>query len=301
MSWITAFELLCYLIVALMLTDLIRRKDYNSLFTFGAAAIVGFTMELLAVAVTDIYYYNPGFWINIGSVPKQFPVFGGFMWGGLTVYGIKLAQKLHFGKFLTALCAGMLIVTMDILLDVVAIRLGGGFWTWVGRPITTDITQSAFMSVIWVNFLGYMIETPAVVWFTLKKREKVKETDWQRQSISMLFIALGSIVVTAIGSLIALGLNAVTNDWFACIVFIAIWLTMFVAIVKQAIRENLHFANPKQWDIAMLVFWMAIYSYCLAGLLSLGFASTVLWFFILGVIFMLATLSLGISSSAKEA
>jgi hypothetical protein len=76
---------------------------------------------------------------------------------------------------------------------------------------------------------------------------------------------------------------------------------MFVAIVKQAIRENLHFANPKQWDIAMLVFWMAIYSYCLAGLLSLGFASTVLWFFILGVIFMLATLSLGISSSAKEA
>jgi len=40
-------------------------------------------------------------------------VFGGFMWGGLTVYGIKLAKKLGFGKWLTAFSAGMFIVTMD--------------------------------------------------------------------------------------------------------------------------------------------------------------------------------------------
>jgi len=300
MSWITAFELMCYLIVSLMLADLIRKKDYNSLFTFGAAAVVGFTMELLAVTVTDIYYYNPSFWLNIGSVPRQFPVFGGLMWGGLTVYGIKLAQKLRLGKFLTALCAGMLIVTMDILLDVVAIRLDGGFWTWAGNPITTGITQSAFMSVIWVNFLGYMIETPAVVWLTLKKREKVKETDWVRQSLSMLLIALGSIMITAAGSGIALGLNAVTNDWFACIAFIAVWFTMFVIIVWQAIRQKLRFANFKQWDIPMLVFWMAMYGYCLAGLLSLGFAAANFWFFILGVMFMLATLFLCISSSRNS-
>ena len=79
MSWIHAFELMCYGIVAIMLIDLIRKKDYDSLFTFGSAAIVGFVMELLAVAVTDIYYYNPEFYLNLGAVPKQFPVFGGFM------------------------------------------------------------------------------------------------------------------------------------------------------------------------------------------------------------------------------
>lgn len=96
-------------------------EDYDSLFTFGSAAIVGFVMELLAVAVTDIYYYNPDFYLNLGSVPKQFPVFGGFMWGGLTVYGIKLAPKLKWKPFPTALAVGMFIVTMDILLDVVNI------------------------------------------------------------------------------------------------------------------------------------------------------------------------------------
>ena len=94
MSWIHGFELMCYTIVVIMLVDLVCKKDYNSLFTFGSAALVGFTMELLAVVVTDIYYYNPDFYLNLGFEPKQFPVFGGFMWGSLTVYGIKLAQKL---------------------------------------------------------------------------------------------------------------------------------------------------------------------------------------------------------------
>ena len=108
MNWLNGFELMCYLIVALLLADRLRRKDYNSLFTFGAAALVGFTMELLAVAVTDIYYYNPAFWLNLGREPKQFPVFGGFMWGGLTVYGILLAEKLRLGKWGTALTAGWL-------------------------------------------------------------------------------------------------------------------------------------------------------------------------------------------------
>lgn len=300
MSWINGFELMCYLIVALMLLHLIRSKDYNALFTFGAAAVVGFAMELLAVAVTDIYYYNPGFWLNTGFVPKQFPVFGGLMWGGLTVYAVKLAQKLNLGKFLTALCAGTIIVTMDILLDVAAIRLDGGFWTWAGRPIGTNITQSAFMSVIWVNFLGYMIETPAVVWLTLIKREKVKDTDWKRQSVSMLLIALGGVVVTAIGSLIALGLNTVTNDWFSCVAFLGIWLAMTAVMTVQAVKQKMKPARPKQWDIPMLVFWAAMYAYCLAGLLSLGFAATHFWFILLGGVFMLGTLYLCLAPSAQD-
>ena len=136
MRWIFAFELMCYGIVAVMLVDLIRKKDWNSLFTFGSAALVGFAMELLAVAVTDIYYYNPNFLLNLGADPKQFPVFGGFMWGGLTVYGIRLAQKLKWNRIQTSLAAGIFIVTMDILLDVVAIRLDGGFWVWVGKELS---------------------------------------------------------------------------------------------------------------------------------------------------------------------
>lgn len=134
MSWLTVFELMCYLITAVMLCDLIRRRDWEALYTFGSAALVGFVMELLAVAVTDIYEYNNGFWLSLGTPPKQFPFFGGLMWGALTVYGIRLAEKLRMSRIMTALTAGMLIVTMDLLLDVAAIRLDGGFWVWIGKP-----------------------------------------------------------------------------------------------------------------------------------------------------------------------
>lgn len=48
MNWLNAFELMCYIIVAIMLIDLVRKKDFDGLFTFGAAALVGYFMELAA-------------------------------------------------------------------------------------------------------------------------------------------------------------------------------------------------------------------------------------------------------------
>ena len=299
MNWILAFELMCYAIVAIMLIDVIRRKDYNSLFTFGAAALVGFTMELLAVAVTDIYYYNPDFLLNLGAEPKQFPVFGGFMWGGLTVYGIKLAKKLGFGKWMTAFAAGMFIVTMDILLDVVAIRLDGGFWTWVGNPINTEISQHTFMSVIWVNFLGYLIETPTVVLLTLRKNERVRENDWGRQILNMFLIAFGAIAVTAVGSLIALAANMLTDDWFACIAFAALWLTLAVLIIIQAVRRRLRPVSVRRWNIPMLIFWLAMYGYCLAAMAALGLTG-IWWFAAMGILFTAATVYAAISESKSD-
>ena len=286
---------MCYIIVGIMIFDLVRKRDFDALFTFGAAALVGFFMELAAVAVTDIYYYNDSFWLSLGKVPKQFPLFGGFMWGGLTVYGIRLAKKLRLGPWLTALAAGFFIVTMDILLDVVAIRLDGGFWVWVGNPINTEITQHTFLSVIWVNFLGYMIETPTVVMLTQLKCKRVKPTEWKKQTVGMILIALGAILVTAVGSLTALGLNALTDDWFAYIAFSLIWITVAAIILYQAIKIKLRPISPKKWDVPMLIFWLAMYVYCLAAICYLRLFSSLPWFFVLGVLFTLSTAYVAVS------
>ena len=294
MHWIRAFELICYGIVAVMLCDLIRKKDWNSLFTFGSAALVGFVMELLAVTVTDIYYYNPSFLLNLGAAPKQFPVFGGFMWGGLTVYGLKLAQKLRWDHVRTSLAAGMFIVTMDILLDVVAIRLDGGFWVWVDKEIHWGVDQHTFMSVIWVNFLGYMIETPTVVWLTLRKRERVAETDWKRQTQHMLLIAMLAILVTAVGSLIALGLNALTNDYFACIAFVLLWSALLFMMARRCVSLRLRMGKI---DLPMLLFWAAMYGYCLIALCALDVPAVAPWFMAVGALFAAGTMYV---AAAKE-
>ena len=294
MNWINGFELMCYIIVVILIIDLLKKKDYDNLFTFGAAALVGYFMELAAVAVTDIYYYNPQFWVSLGSEPKQFPFFGGLMWGGLTVCGIKLAKKLNFGKVMTAFSTGMFIVTMDILLDVVAIRLDGGFWTWVGNPINLEISQHTFLSVIWVNFLGYMIETPTVVLLTGIKQKRVAPDDFKKQTIGMFLIAAGSIIVTGAGSLAALGLNALTDDWFACLAFASLWLFMAAAMIRQAFTIKLKPADMSEWDWPMIIFWLAMYVYCILAMVHLGL-TVIPWFMIMGGAFTAATIYVSIS------
>ena len=141
MNWINAFEILCYAITALLLWDIIRKKSRRELRLFLSAALAGFILELLAVRVTGIYHYSPDYYISIGFAPYQFPFFGGLMWGGLTVCALRIARKLGFGKLMTAFVTGWLIVSMDILLDVAAIRLSGGFWVWEGRDITLELRR----------------------------------------------------------------------------------------------------------------------------------------------------------------
>ena len=188
---------------------------------------------------------------------------------------------------------------MDILLDVVAIRLDGGFWVWVGNPINTEITQHTFLSVIWVNFLGYMLETPAVVLMTQIKCGRVKPDNWKKQIGWMFLIAGGAILVTAAGSLAALSLNAVTDDWFSCIAFLLIWGSMASVIVVQAFLVRLRPMNPKKWDIPMLIFWLAMYGYCLAALVHLGLHTALPWFFVIGIVFTAGTTYVGISEAGK--
>lgn len=201
---------------------------------------------------------------------------------------------------MTALAAGFFIVTMDILLDVVAIRLDGGFWVWVGNPINTEITQHTFLSVIWVNFLGYMFETPAVVLLTQLKCKKANPTEWGKQTLGMFLIAIGAIIVTAVGSLASLGLNAITDDWFACIAFLLLWLAVAVLIIRQAIKIGLRPLCPKKWDVPMLIFWLAMYGYCLIALGYLGLIAALPWFFAVGILFTAATVYVAISDGKAE-
>lgn len=178
MNWINAFELICYFIVAILLVDIFKKKSYRELGLLVSGALAGFALELLAVRLTDIYHYSNAFYISVGFAPYQFPFFGGLMWGGVTVCALRIAQKFSKSKMITALLSGWLIVSMDLLLDVVAIRLDGGFWVWDGRPINLAINHHMFMSVIWVNFLGYMFEVPSIVYMTLKSWEK-DDASWE--------------------------------------------------------------------------------------------------------------------------
>ena len=288
MNWINTFELLCYAIAAMLLADILIRRCWAELRLFCSAAIAGFFLELLAVRVTGIYHYSPDFYISLGFAPYQFPFFGGLMWGGLTVCGLRIARKLSMSALITALVTGWLIVSMDLLLDVAAIRLDGGFWVWEGRAITLDVTHHMFMSVIWVNFLGYLFETPAVVFLSLKAEKR--ERSMPQQILRTIAVGFAGIAIVGIASGAALLLNCVTDEWFACIAFIVLWGAILVCIIRSIIHAGLSLHGKKDW--MLLVFWAAMYGYCLAALWTLGILLAVPFYGVFGAILAAGTLTL---------
>ena len=294
MNWINAFELLCYAITAMFLWDVIRKKNREELWLFISAAIAGFALELLAVRVTDIYHYSPDFYISIGFRPYQFPFFGGLMWGGLTVYGLRIARRLKLNDFMTALVTGWLIVTMDILLDVAAIRLDGGFWVWDGREITMEITHHMFMSVIWVNFLGYMFETPAMVYISLKTAAKRDRMPVWKQLLAAIGIGVCGVAFVGAASGISLLLNAATDEWFACIAFVLLWCFVLAMIIGRCIGTGTGICSVKSWDVSVLIYWTVMYGFSLAALIHLGIASAVPGYFIFGIAMCAGTLLLAV-------
>ena len=293
MNWINAFELICYAITLIFLADILGKKSWQELLLFISAAFAGFALELLAVRVTDIYHYNPDFYISIGFKPYQFPFFGGLMWGGLTVYALRMAKRLKLSPFLTALVGGWLIVTMDLFLDVAAIRLNGGFWVWDGREITLEITHHMFMSVIWVNFLGYLFETPAMIFISLKTEGKRKRMPAWKQVLAALGIGLAGVVFVGAASGLSLLLNSITDEWFSCIAFALIWVFVLLIILKILISGGSRVQRIPEWDWPLLLYWAVMYGFCIAALIHLGVAGQMPLYFACAILFGAGTLALG--------
>lgn len=268
MNWINSFEMLCYFIVGILLFNIFKNKNYKELGLLISGALAGFSLELLAVRLTDIYHYSNDFFISVGFRPYQFPFFGGMMWGGITVCALRLSRIFSLNKLMTALLAGWIIVSMDLLLDVVAIRLDGGFWVWDGRPINLIINHHMFMSVIWVNFLGYMFEVPVIVYMTLKAYEKEKNQNKINVGKSLL-IGLSGVVFVGICSYISLFFDKVTDEWFSFVAFVILWTYIFIKLISYLIKNRNLIRISRNKDYPLLTFWFAMYAYCISGLIKL--------------------------------
>ncbi|KGF07426.1 membrane protein [Tissierellia bacterium S7-1-4] len=297
MNWINGFELMCYFIVLILVADILKKKNYNELGLLISGALAGFSLELLAVRFTGIYHYSKDFFISIGFEPYQFPLFGGLMWGGITVCALRIAKKFSLGNLMTALLSGWLIVSMDLLLDVAAIRLNGGFWVWEGRPITLDITHNMFMSVIWVNFLGYMFEVPAIVYMTLKSWKKNGESNVN--VLKSLLIGVGGVLFVGIASAVALFLNKITDEWFSSIAFVLLWLFIFVKLIMTLIAKREKIILKSKKDPSLLIFWFSMYAYCIAALFKLKIFAALPLYGIFAFILFILTMALALIDFEK--
>lgn len=293
MNWINTFEILCYIIVAILFVDILKNKNYKELSILISGCLAGFSLELLAVRFTSIYHYSNDFCLSIGIVPYQFPLFGGLMWGAITVCALRIALKFDFDKLMTALVTGFLIVSMDLLLDVIAIRLDGGFWIWEGRVIDLTINHHTFMSVLWVNFLGYMFEVPAIVYMSLTYFEN-NQYENHFNLLKALIIGFFGVVFVSLASAISLFFNKITDEWFSFVAFVILYIFIFIRFAKAIIssKNNLTFKGNK--DFPLIIFWIVIYTYCICGLIKLEILQTKLIYGTFSILIAVGTIILSL-------
>ena len=75
---------------------------------------------------------------------------------------------------------------------------------------------------------------------------------------------------------------------------------MAILIVRQAMKIRLRSIHPKRWDVPMLVFWLAMYGYCLVALGYLGLITALPWLFAVGIVFTAATMYVGTCDAGFE-
>ncbi|MDY6076708.1 hypothetical protein [Mobiluncus sp.] len=172
----------------------------------------------------------------------------------------------------------------------------GGFWIWDGRVLSWDINHHVFMSVIWVNFLGYLFETPAVVYLTLRLN-KLAEKSRLMAILALLGAGLGAVITVGVGSSLSLLLNKNSDEWFAVVAFLVLWAAILVKLLAQIAKRWHTLTLRANHDFVLGFFWAVIYGYCLVALWSLGAFHTNIVYALFAAFIALATLLMSFVST----
>ncbi len=115
-----------------------------------AACLYGYIVEYLSVAVNKQHPY----WYNqfIVKLPGPLPLSLLLAWGIIIYTSLLTAHKLGLPRLLQPFFCGFLAVSIDYVLDPVAVYCG--FWTWSAKYY--DLNTQWF-GIPWSNFVGWFV------------------------------------------------------------------------------------------------------------------------------------------------
>ena len=122
----------------------------------------------------------------------------------------------------------------------------------------------------------------------------------QKQLLASVGIGAAGVAFVGAASGISLLLNSVTDEWFACVSFVILWVIVPVVIIRTVLKKNCRLQKPEEWDIPVLIYWAAMYGFCILALIYLGIAVLRPIYFIAGILFGFGTLILGITECSRD-
>jgi hypothetical protein len=147
-------ELTAYVIFLLVVINFIKKKDYRSVGQIISGSVFGITLEFMNVLIFKTYTYSTKFIIQIGNA-HNIPICIGLCWGLIIYCCIRVSDRIGLAEWSRPILDGLLALTIDLSMDTIAIRLDGGFWTWIGIPMEPLPTLNGFFGVSYGNFIGW--------------------------------------------------------------------------------------------------------------------------------------------------
>ncbi len=277
--WTLAFEIPTMILFLFAVGMLIKGKDYSRLSDLITAFVFGITLEYLNMAITKGYHYHEEFLLQFGNPPTNVPIVIGLAWGMLLLTAQDVSRRLKLPLHIRIFFEVSFVVSTDILLDVIAIRLEGGFWVW--DTVTTDltITNASFFGVGWMNFIGWYFVIFFVSLFLHIMNKKIKHKSWMWQIAKIIIIPIVSYLAL-FGILYAIHFGLMDYAWlvFLGLYFISILISLIYLLRNRPIEVE------KTRSLFPLLFYLFSYLFSVAAMIYLELLTEVLWFFFVGLL-----------------
>lgn len=289
-------EIAFFIVSLLTLGYLIYKKDFETVYNFITGFIFGIVLELVSVNLLGGYHYNPDYFLNIGNVEllKHFPLFGGFMWGGLMSLSNSQAKKFQKNWFITGLITYFLVIGWDLMFDVIAVRIDGGLWVWDNAVIDYSITKTSLYGVNYSNYFNYLAILIPYTFFCNFNR---KNFNLNQSSVGKnLLFSLINFVEAFVGFICILIpfrlLNRnVCDEGFYRPAFIIVFIAIFLYILFTFFKKKV--TLMKKPDIGFMIMYIGCYVVSIVTCFITGVANNQPWFFIVHLIILAITILIG--------
>jgi hypothetical protein len=153
--WTGSFELLTFGLFFGIVAYLISVKDFRKILEMMSGVLFGVVLEFVNVFVFGGYHYNEDFLVQIGAPPVNIPIVIGIGWGIILYAILEISDRFTMPGGYRILLAALLGLSIDLSMDVIAIRLDEGFWVWHNIVVDNQVSFEGVLGVAWGNYYGW--------------------------------------------------------------------------------------------------------------------------------------------------
>ena len=275
--WTYFFELSIVIFFLGSVILLLQKNEYRKLSTLIAGALFGVLLEFLHVYIGGSYGYSREFILQVGNYPANIPIVIGLAWGMLLQTSHEISDCYDFPIIIRTLFESFFVVSIDLFLDIVAVRLDGGFWTWKNDVMNLSITSRALFGVPWGNFYGWFF-----VIFYMSLSLHLIDKRQANDKIVPLTIRVILSVILAESFLFGSLLLTIPLGELVWLIFLMQYLGSIIVIVAYSIRNKISKIHRLE-TLFPLLFYFFFYGFCISTMIFLELAIKIPLYFILNI------------------